>query len=518
MKQILLLTISFLTFINLSAQITPSIESVLLNNQTTVNNCNTLDFGTNQNNSLVITYKLSRPSTLPSGTGTVNLMFMNNSSSTPQNLNSMGISDTNWSNQTFQSTISSNLSASEVGTSGSYIYIEFVTSGDIETKSCNSPIIKTIIPTFTLSPNSVSLPCGNTSSRTFTVTSSNVPSGSTVTYNWSHTGWTQVSSTTNSKTLQPSSGTVLPSTVTVTPYINGVAQSSRSSTVSRATFSSTLTISGPNNMCNSASYSVNTSGTNLQVIGWNVSNSSIASISGSSNSATLTATGNGVINITATLQNPCGQTTTISKSGISIGTGAPVATGFDVISQNTHYTPNGNYGTGFIICPIEYLSITPKPYRADVLEHQWTVTGNYSGTYNSSSPILSIASTSLVGATFQIKYRARSACGWGPWTTGNFTNMDCDGGEEPWFVYPNPSSETLTIEKSANQYSKGKKGKADSLSVTTYSLYDFNGSLVKEGSFNDKTTLDVSKLKKGRYVLKAKGSDNRETIKHIIIN
>lgn len=494
------------------SQVNVTISNMTYVNGTPISNCGTVDFGTNSTVRVQFTIDLSKQSNQVVGNSNLYVYSIGSSGTRIERMNHTVLSasfDTYYS-----SSADITMNASDFNTNGGTLFAIFKSSAGVEYQTaCSYSITKTLIPTFALSPGNVSLPCGNTNSRTFTVTSSNIPNGATVTYSWSNNGWSVVGSTINSITLQPNSGTVLPSSVTVTPYINGVAQSTRTSTVSRAPFSSPLTISGPSIMCNSVNYSVNTAGTTLQVTGWSVSNPSIANISGSGNSATLTATSSGVVDITATLQNTCGQTTTISKSGIIIGTGAPTATGFDVISNNTHYTPNGNYGTGFIICPTEYLSITPKPYRADVLEHQWTLTGNYQGTYNPSSAILSVTSSSQVGATFQYSYRARSACGWGPWITGTFTNMDCDGGEEPWFFYPNPTSETLTIEPL-----NSKKEPMMQIPVYIYTLYDFNGIIVQQGTFTGKTILDVSKLKKGRYILKTKNDESKEDTHHIIIN
>lgn len=371
-------------------------------------------------------------------------------------------------------------------------------------------------PSFTLSPISVSLTCGDTSSKSFSVTPANIPIGANVTYSWSHSGWSLVSSTGTSRTLQPNSGTALPSSVSVTPYINGVAQATKTSTVSRAPFTSSLTILGPTSLCNSANYSINTSGTNIQVISWSVSNPGIASISGNGNQATLTATGNGRVTITATLQNACGQNTTISTPEIFIGTGLPaLTTGFDVMGSNYHYTVSGGYIKNFSVCPNEYLDITPKPYMQDIIEHQWTVTGNYQGSYNPSASVLSITTSFQVGATLQISYRARNACGWGAWINGSFQNMDCDNGEEPWFVYPNPATETLTIESSHNPDTMEKSTQKPD---QRYTLYDFNGTIVQRGWLNNKTTLDVTKLKKGRYVLKLEVGGNKEIVRHIVIN
>lgn len=75
MKKIYFTLIIYLINLSINAQISTSINQVFLNSQTTVMNCNTLDFGTTQNNSLVFSYKLTRPQSLPSGTGTLRIML-----------------------------------------------------------------------------------------------------------------------------------------------------------------------------------------------------------------------------------------------------------------------------------------------------------------------------------------------------------------------------------------------------------------------------------------------------------
>jgi len=52
-------------------------------------------------------------------------------------------------------------------------------------------------PIFTLNPTSLTLPCGDTSIRVFTVTNSGIPAGATVSYIWSYPGWTGTASNTN---------------------------------------------------------------------------------------------------------------------------------------------------------------------------------------------------------------------------------------------------------------------------------------------------------------------------------
>jgi len=132
------------------------------------------------------------------------------------------------------------------------------------------------VPSFSFSPKYLSLSCGDTSSRTFTVTPANIPSGATVTYQWNYTGWSLISSTATSRTLQPSSGTVLPSNVSVTPYIDDEAQLSKTCFVSRAPFSTSATITGSSVLCSTGTYTIDNLPSGVSIQSASSSNSNIA--------------------------------------------------------------------------------------------------------------------------------------------------------------------------------------------------------------------------------------------------
>ncbi len=498
-----------------SQDVAVRIENLKLNN-VTVPNGSSINLGNNPSGNVTFRVDLSKRSTFVIGPAKVWIsVYKSSGSRTDYEITDVPVSQ--FSTGASKS-YNINILASDIDFGdGNYLsaILKQDNSPGTEWESQRIPIIKN--PPFQLSPCPVSLSCGDTSQRTFTVTNSANLSG--VTYQWSiGSGWSGNVTSNSSITLTPNNGTTLPSNISVTPIYNGIPQPILTCSVDRAPFSPSLTITGPISVCNSSTFSVNNLGTNIQVTGWSVSNPGIASISGNGNQATLTAIGNGRVTITATLKNACGQNSPISTSEIFIGTGMPrETTGFDVVGSNYHYTASGVYIKNFIVCPNEYLDITPKPYMQDVIEHQWSVTGNYHGTYNPSASVLSITTSSQVGATLQIRHRARNACGWGAWINGSFQNMDCDNGEEPWFVYPNPATETLTIESLHNP---GTKEKAQSTQKPDqrYTLYDFNGTIVQRGWLNNKTTLDVTKLKKGRYVLKLEVDENKEIVRHIIIN
>ncbi|MEX0595477.1 MAG: hypothetical protein WD512_03175, partial [Candidatus Paceibacterota bacterium] len=285
-----------------------------MNSQTSITGCSLVDFGTNQNNSLVFYYRLSRPTNLPSGTGTLRVMLRSNpafsaySVGTPQT-----IQNTSWSGQFYDHTIPCDISANQIQETGSTIYIEFETSSGIKTKSCEYPLKKTPIPTFSLSPTSLSIACGDTSASTFSVTPANIPAGATLTYQWSHFGGWSGSSTTSSITLTPTSGFSLPGTVIVTPVLNGVLQNQLSCTISRAGFTSGASVSGPTGICTGSSNYTLADLPSGQNVAWSLSNPALASLSNQTNAGTtVNFTGIGAQTLSATITNACGQNSVVS--------------------------------------------------------------------------------------------------------------------------------------------------------------------------------------------------------------
>jgi hypothetical protein len=166
-------------------------------------------------------------------------------------------------------------------------------------------------PVFTLNPTSLSLNCGDISSKTFTVASNSLPVGS-LTYQWSHSGGWSGTSTSSSITLTPTSGLNLPGTVTVTPILNGVSQNQLSCTISRAAFSSGASVSGPTGICTGSS---NYTLANLpagQNVAWSLSNPALASLSSQTNAGvTVNFTGIGAQTLSATITNACGQNSVV---------------------------------------------------------------------------------------------------------------------------------------------------------------------------------------------------------------
>lgn len=329
MKKIYFTIIIYLISLSINAQITTSINQIFLNSQTTIMSCSTLDFGTTQNNNLVFYYKLTRPQSLPNGTGTLRIMLKLNSSSNPQMINSLNIADSSWGNIINESTIACNIGENQVQQTGSSVYLEFETTGNIKSNSCEYPITKTPTPTFTLSPTSTSIACNSSSPIAFTVTSTNIPVGATLTYNWSYSNWQGNNTNTNTITLTPNIGS-LPSSVTVTPVLNGVNQPAITCSVSRADFSSIAAITGPTGVCSgTANYSISNIAAG-QTVYWGLSNSSIGTLTNQSNTGvTVAFTGNGAQTLNVSIMNACGQ---ITPKSFVINTGSTTFTSTASIS------------------------------------------------------------------------------------------------------------------------------------------------------------------------------------------
>ncbi|WP_445736274.1 hypothetical protein [Mariniflexile sp.] len=434
MKKILLFILLYLTYANINAQITTSINNVYLNNQTTVLNCNTLDFGTVQNNNLVFYFKLSRPQSLPSGTGKLRVMFKLNSTSNPQIIGApQDILDSFWNGTSYETTISRDISASQVQQTGSSIYLEFETSGGNKTSSCSYPITKTPTPQFNLQPTTVSLACGSAGSRVFTAVNVNNSPG-TLSYSWNvGTGWKYngvpvsgtFTTTTNVIQLLPASGTGLPSNVTMTATLNGVPYPPKTATVTRYNIIQTITaISGASTLC-SGSYNYNFGSEQVlpgQSVSWSLSNSNVGTLSNGSNTGVnLNLTGSGAFTLTATIYDGCGQSYSKTKN-ILVGSTMPTIDGFTCITDsapcNLNVAANNNY-------LLFSLSATLGSYVPQDSDWQWEkVSGNFyfleNSQYNSNTRSGKQANIYLTGPNptdkpLQFKCRVKNSCGWGPW-------------------------------------------------------------------------------------------------------
>jgi hypothetical protein len=314
MKNTLILLMFFLMISNVFAQTTYKITEVKVNGNSIPDNA-PIEFG--NNSSVTVRFKVvfTKPNNLTIGS-VVHVIGTRSPSGfiqliTPEEF------DLPANNTGFEGLWEKVLYASDYSSSGENYLVSKLsqTSGTppLTWESNKVPILKQA--TFTLSPTSLSLSCGDTSSRTFTVTPANIPGGATVTYQWSHPNWTQIGLSNNSITLIPSSATALPSNVVVIPIINGVSQPSKSCTVSRAPFSAnSYSISGEEYVCSTGSYAVSNLPSNIIILSATSSNPNVASVSSIvNNQFTVTKVSDGLVTLSVVLRNQCNQTATITK-------------------------------------------------------------------------------------------------------------------------------------------------------------------------------------------------------------
>ena len=292
-----------------------------------ISDCSTIDFEDNSTVTVQFGVELKKPSAMVVGNSNLRIYTKKSSTINEVERYSQDVQESFWTTgdpQFFNVSLSITLDADEFNVSGGIFYAEFESSSGNKYSGCNYSIEKDEVPTFEISPSSTTVSCGSSSPKTFTVTNVYNSPG-TITYQWQvGYGWeynesvvTNFTTTTNSVQLTPIA--YPPNDVKVTPVLDGVGYPQLTANVSLSGFDPAYPIIGANQLCSTATYSVNNLPAGTTVTSWSVSNSNIATILGNGNQATLTATGNGTVNITATLTNSCNQTATITKNNIEVG-------------------------------------------------------------------------------------------------------------------------------------------------------------------------------------------------------
>ncbi len=327
--KILLLLISLMaskTF----AQITTTINNISVNNQSNIINCNLIDIGTTSSNNLVINFRITKPTAQANMAGIVKI-YLNNPVGTSGSYTIGGefnVQSSMWLDNgngitSVIGTVSCNFDSSSIRVTGSSVNIGFVIGSNATTSSCSYPLQKTQLPEFGLNIPSVSIPCGSLPSVLVGVVNI-FNSPGTLSYSWNAYGWVRNGSvvnspfttTSNTITLTPASATSLPSNVTVTTFLNGSSQGTKTLTVSRPAFTTNATISGADKFCSPITSSVYTianvgAGNNVT---WSSSNTAVATISNPTvTQVTLNKVGFGNVRVQAIITNSCGQPVGVSR-------------------------------------------------------------------------------------------------------------------------------------------------------------------------------------------------------------
>ena len=492
----------------LLGQVGVTISNMQYISGTPINNCGNIDFGTNSTVRIQFTTNLTKQSTQMVGNSNLYIYTVGSSGVRFERSNVI-VQPINF-NTNFSSSFDITMSEIDFNTTGGTLFALFITnSGDEYQTTCNYTITKTQQPVFTLAPTTVSIDCGTTATRTFTVTNQYNSPG-TKTYQWTYPGWSgTVNSSMSSINLTPTSSTTLPGNVTVTPYLNGVAQPTRISTVTRSAFTSNASITGSSAVCSSSTYTMSGLLAGQSVTSWVVSNPSKATLNSTSGtSTTVTKTGSGSITLTATITNPCNQTVTKSialQLGIvnvpgSISGPASVATG-----------ALANYSIASVPGATSYIWYLPYPYD--------TYTNfNYSGqnwqkrTNSSSSNSIQVF-TGLGGNPGQVQVMAVNACGTSGASKLSVTHGGGGGGiprtvnpDAGIKIYPNPATDYFTVEL-INQ-------EIDTNSDIRAIIYDTNVTELKNVKIiSSTTTFEIEGFKPGMYIMEINIDGNKESYK-----
>lgn len=521
--------IALFSFIQSIGQISTSIVDVLVNNQTTINDCSLIDFGSTTNNSLTVYFKLTKPSNQSVETTTVIVYLKYSSSTNPgTNKGSYSVPSTAWTNgdTQFEGQIPINISASEIQVTGSSIYAK------VDSESCEYPLTKTPTPTFELANDSYSIPCGSTADYTFTV--NNVyNSPGTLSYSWNvGTGWKRngfdvsgtITTSTNSITLVPNSTTVLPSNVSVTTTLNGQTYGTETATVSRSAYNPIYQISGNNQLCSTATYSVNNLPSGTSVTSWSCSDTNIATILVNGNQATLIANGYGTVNIIATITNACGQSKSISKTNIHVG--APTINNYNISGGSSSVFTDS----------VSYFSVSPA---TGATSYYWWITPSGScsagsgSTINNVNPYTTTSTSVMVNwgdcpGTYSVVCKAQNNCGatstGQKFVTVNDPNSDPCNNSFALKISPNPNKGNKKVDVTISRKPNPEPCTTLVSSKTSepeyhLEIYDFYGQKKYSGNFkSENISLDKLKLKKGIYILTVTNTKGKIISEKLVID
>jgi hypothetical protein len=379
----------------------------------------------------------------------------------------------------------------------------------------NSITITESTPELVLTPTTLNLSCGTTTTQTFTVSNPNNVQNIT-SYEWnlgsSNNGWEyngsaaqqNISTTSNSINLTPSCGVAL-SNVIVTVRV--LSQDYKTYTCTLNVSSPSMSINGSLAFCTgNQNYTINNLPCNASVV-WEVTPSGIASPSCTScNSTTLTQTGNGIITLKATI-TACGNNTVITEN---IQIGHPVVT---AIIGMTH--------TGTILGGITLnLSVAES-----ATSYSWSVAG---GTIQGSSTGQSVSvkvnncnPDYLQFIYFNADVTLQNSCGtgdlYGEWVYAECTDLGEPERSNPHnpkitdaaiinlSIFPNPAKNTLYVTIPNTKLSRPV--------ITIYDIY--GKQMIKLTSPSQINVINISNWAQGTYIVKI-DDGKKTTIRKII--
>ncbi|WP_179346323.1 T9SS type A sorting domain-containing protein [Winogradskyella ursingii] len=276
-----------------------------------------------------------------------------------------------------------------------------------------------------------------------------------------------------------------------------------------------LEIVGSDFICNSSSETYHINNIRQGVtINWSLSQTGGLSLSQNGSSVTITALGNFSVEtiLTASIETDCNNveiTKTIGAGNASVST----------ITFNNDFNDPGYW------CSSHYnntYSISTNPDNVSTHQIRLKKYPNLNTIYAPSTNYTGTSGTMNFTPTpgfYLFEVRFNNSCGWSSWYGHEVEFIDCtqggggSSGEDRFAVYPNPSSKQFTVQKKLSETKTGKSPNENN--TTNFTLYDFSGNLILKGTLTDRISINVSSLKKGKYILSLHQGENEET--HLVL-
>lgn len=178
------------------------------------------------------------------------------------------------------------------------------------------------------------------------------------------------------------------------------------------------------------------------------------------------------------------------------------------------YFCSSHYGNEFEILPY----VPNASYEVRIRD--LTTYNIVAGPYNFTGRIATLPTDyNYTPGWYLFEVRGTNSCGTSNWTEWEVEFVDCTlggGGESEYRIYPNPSSEYLTVQKTKTSNKENSKKTTKTNSSALFKIFDFNSALIFNGFIDNQTTIDVSNYKRGNYILKIYKNGKSESHQIII--
>lgn len=411
----------------------------------------------------------------------------------------------------------------------------------------NITIVQTSVPTFTITPPSVTIPCGTSTQQTFTVNNVYNSPGN-LSYEWNlgtaNNGWIYLgtaapqsfSTTNNSITLTSNSSATSLSNVSVTVKLNGNNYTTLTSNVTLGTPTFSFSISGDDIICNSSIYSIPNLPSGASVA-WSIPSGAgpVLQLSPNNPSANqLTITNQKWYGVSTTLTAnvtglTCGLTSTAVKSITNDNSTSPTGafsyyqepcTFYNVSHSSQSGTVYSNSSPTFVHqgCMV-YVNLGDMTNRTvnlasgsgQPLYWNFGPTSYYQNTLYFQLPLGS------GGIPFTFEIKGNGAC----YTRTLLFFSYSNNGRYAYAATPNPVKDlvTVTIKENEEYLLQSKQSSNKEKIQFTMNIYDIATNTLQLSQRSNigslKHQLDISKLRKGYYVLQIINGKETQSIKFL---